>query len=91
MIVSAECVTKGKPDPEPYVLAAKLLDCRPERCLAFEDADSGVNSALSAGYNVFVIGSVCTVNAGGIVGKAVDYSELKVTSDGPLNLRHAHV
>lgn len=91
VIVSAECVTKGKPDPEPYVLAAELLGCRPESCLVFEDADSGVKSALSADCNVFVIGSICTVKAGGIVGRAVDYSKLKVTNSGPLKIRHAHV
>lgn len=91
VIVAAECVTNGKPDPEPYVLAAERLGCRPESCLAFEDADTGVKSALNAGCSVFVIGSVCTIKADGIVGGAVDYSELKVTSDGPLTLRHAYI
>lgn len=90
VIVSAECVTKGKPDPEPYIFAAERLGCRPKSCLVFEDADSGIRSALSAGCSVFVIGSACSVKADGIVGGAVDYSELEVTSGGLLKLRYAY-
>lgn len=86
VIVSAECVTKGKPDPEPYVLAAERLGCGPKNCLVFEDADSGIKSALRAGCSVFVIGSGCTFKAGGIVGGAIDYSELRVSSYRPLKL-----
>ena len=37
LTVCAEDVTAGKPDPEPYLLAAKLLDADPVRCVALED------------------------------------------------------
>lgn len=78
VIVSAESVAKGKPDPEPYRLAAKLLGCLPEQCLAFEDADSGIRSALRAGCDVFVIGSAPSLKNERLVGQALDYSALQL-------------
>lgn len=41
-------VTNGKPDPEIYLLAARRLQIQPEHCLAFEDSNNGVRSAVSA-------------------------------------------
>jgi HAD superfamily hydrolase (TIGR01509 family) len=49
VIVGAEDYSRGKPHPDPFLLAAKLLGVRPERCLVFEDADLGVESARAAG------------------------------------------
>ena len=40
---------KGKPDPEPFLLAAGRLGVAPEKCLVFEDADLGIEAARSAG------------------------------------------
>jgi sugar-phosphatase len=42
-------VTRGKPDPEPYLLAAARLGVRPGRCVVFEDAAVGVRAAKAAG------------------------------------------
>lgn len=42
-----------KPDPAPYLLAAKLLGVDPARCVAFEDSSSGVKAARAAGCFVF--------------------------------------
>jgi sugar-phosphatase len=52
VLVSADDVQKGKPDPEPYLLAARLLGVPPSRCLVFEDAPVGIQSARSAGMEV---------------------------------------
>ena len=49
IIVGAEDYTRGKPDPEPFLTAARLLGVVPERCLVFEDADAGIASAAAAG------------------------------------------
>ena len=48
-LVCAEDYTHGKPDPEPFLTAAKLLHVAPEHCLVFEDADAGIASAKAAG------------------------------------------
>ncbi|PYT26811.1 MAG: phosphatase [Acidobacteria bacterium] len=51
-LVCSDDVQKGKPDPEPYLRAAGLLGVAPERCLVFEDAPVGIESARSAGMEV---------------------------------------
>jgi HAD superfamily hydrolase (TIGR01509 family) len=51
-IVTAEDVTRGKPDPEVYLLAARRIDAEPESCLVFEDAIVGVHAARGAGMRV---------------------------------------
>ena len=48
-IVGAEDYTHGKPDPEPFLTAAKRLNIAPAYCLVFEDADAGIASAVAAG------------------------------------------
>ena len=51
-IVTAEDVTRGKPDPEVYVQAAQRLGAAPDGCLVFEDALVGVQAARGAGMRV---------------------------------------
>lgn len=52
-IVTVEDVTRGKPDPEVYRLAASRLGVPPETCLVFEDAIVGVQAARRAGMRAF--------------------------------------
>ncbi|WP_431885963.1 HAD family hydrolase [Micromonospora wenchangensis] len=49
VLVCAEDYARAKPDPECYLMAARLLDVPPERCLVFEDTDLGVTAATAAG------------------------------------------
>lgn len=56
-IITGEQITKGKPNPEPYLLAAEKLSVKPNECIAFEDAPSGVLSGKSAGMKVIAIPS----------------------------------
>ncbi len=49
IMITADDVTRGKPDPEPYVAGAHRLGIEPKKCLVFEDAPSGLRSAKSAG------------------------------------------
>jgi HAD superfamily hydrolase (TIGR01509 family) len=48
VIVGAEDYTRGKPDPEPFLTAARLLNVAAEDCLVFEDADLGITAAKAA-------------------------------------------
>ncbi len=49
VIVGAEDVTRGKPDPEVFATAAARLDLPPRRCVVIEDAPAGVQAARAAG------------------------------------------
>jgi sugar-phosphatase len=48
-MITADDVTRGKPDPEPYLAGARILGRAPGTCLVFEDAPSGIRAAQSAG------------------------------------------
>ena len=53
--VAAEDVSRGKPDPEIYVVAARRLGLAPDRCLAIEDSIAGVTAAAAAGLTVVAL------------------------------------
>jgi HAD superfamily hydrolase (TIGR01509 family) len=55
VIVSADDVSRSKPDPETYLKCASLLGMHPEDCLVFEDVPKGVESAYNAGMNAMVL------------------------------------
>jgi len=55
IIITAQDITKGKPDPEPYLITAKKLQKNPKNCLAIEDSQSGVLSAKAAGMKCIAI------------------------------------
>jgi sugar-phosphatase len=52
VLITADSITRGKPDPEPFLLGAKGLGIDPSRCLVLEDAPAGIASALAAGIPV---------------------------------------
>lgn len=52
LIVSVDDVSRAKPAPEPFLLAAQQLGVDPARCLVFEDSDTGAESAHRAGCTV---------------------------------------
>lgn len=51
VILGREDYTKGKPDPEPYLLGASRLGVEPASCVGYEDAEvAGIASIRAAGY-----------------------------------------
>ncbi|TJZ67768.1 HAD family hydrolase [Chitiniphilus eburneus] len=54
-MVCSEDVEHGKPFPDPFLLGARQLLADPERCLAFEDAPSGIRAAKTAGMTVVAL------------------------------------
>jgi len=54
-VVTGSDVTRGKPDPEIYLLAANRLGVDPARCLAIEDAPFGILSAHAAGMTCWAV------------------------------------
>ncbi len=52
VLVTADDVKNGKPDPEPYRKGAELLKVNPATCVVVEDAPAGIRSAHAAGMKV---------------------------------------
>ena len=48
-VVGAEDTEKHKPEPDVFLEVARRIQVEPTRCLVFEDADLGIESALRAG------------------------------------------
>ncbi len=60
-LISANMVTRGKPDPQPYLMGAARLGVAATDCLVFEDAPSGVQAGVAAGARV--VGVLGTTSA----------------------------
>lgn len=60
-IVTADKISKSKPDPEGYLLAAKLIGVPPQHCAVVEDSLQGVKAGRASG--AFVIGMEGTLPA----------------------------
>jgi beta-phosphoglucomutase-like phosphatase (HAD superfamily) len=54
-VVTSEDYANGKPSPDPYLTAARLLGVDPSGCLVFEDTEIGRQSALSAGMECVLV------------------------------------
>ncbi len=59
VLVCAEDIERGKPDPEGFLKAAKRMNVAPSDCLVFEDTAAGVAAAVSAGMRA--VGLLTTV------------------------------
>lgn len=59
-ISNGDMISKAKPDPEVFVLAAKLLNEKPENCVVFEDSFAGVKAARAAGMKVIALTTTYT-------------------------------
>jgi mannitol-1-/sugar-/sorbitol-6-phosphatase len=57
VLVSADDVKNGKPDPEPYLKGAELLAAKPSACLVIEDAPAGIRSAHAGGMKAIALPS----------------------------------
>jgi beta-phosphoglucomutase-like phosphatase (HAD superfamily) len=55
VLIAEEDVTEGKPDPEGFLTAARLLGRRPQDVLVFEDSVPGVRGALAAGMRCIAV------------------------------------
>jgi len=83
VLVGAEDVEHGKPDPEPYLKAAAALGIAPADCVVFEDAAAGIRAGIAAGMRVVVVGSLDADAAAGLP-RIADYSRstIEPAADG---------
>jgi len=81
VVVCADDVQRGKPDPEPYLTAARWIGYGTERCLVIEDAPAGVASARAAGMQVVGITTTATAEELGVP-CIRDFEGLRISVDG---------
>ncbi|GAA2810169.1 HAD-IA family hydrolase [Streptomyces showdoensis] len=55
LLIAADDITRGKPDPEPFLLAAAKLGVDPARCVVFEDAPAGLEAGRAAGMRTVAL------------------------------------
>ncbi|GAA1982684.1 hypothetical protein GCM10009799_04820 [Nocardiopsis rhodophaea] len=55
VLITADDVRRGKPDPEGYRTAAERLGLRPEACVVMEDAEVGVRAGHAVGARIIGI------------------------------------
>jgi beta-phosphoglucomutase family hydrolase len=86
-IVAAEDVSRGKPDPEGFLLAARRLGVAPERCLVIEDAPGGIEAACRAGMRSLAVTTTRPreelTAADAVVDSLNDAAALAMLEDGP--------
>jgi beta-phosphoglucomutase len=63
-IVSGDDMLQRKPDPEPFLSAAKELSLEPKNCVVFEDSVAGCQAARRAGMKLVVIESPALKSVG---------------------------
>lgn len=62
LLVAAEDVKQGKPNPECYLLTCQGLSLEPEYCLVLEDSNPGMQAALDAGCQAAMIPDLLAPN-----------------------------
>lgn len=72
VIADGTQITRSKPDPEVFLLAANLLKLKPEDCIVVEDAEAGIQAAIAAGEKAVAVGSAC-----GVKGAACSFRNLE--------------
>lgn len=84
VVIGADDVEKGKPDPEVFLTAANRLGVSPSNCIVFEDAPLGIEAAQRAGMRVVAFTTMLTATElGSISGVSLvvdDYTELDIAS-----------
>lgn len=81
VMVTAEDVSDGKPNPACYRLAAERLQLAPQGCLIFEDAAAGIQAGEAAGADVMVVTATHTHPLETLHPQIKDYRGLGVARD----------
>lgn len=81
VLIGADDVERGKPDPEGYSRAAQMLSVPPGECVVFEDTDAGIQAGLAAGCAVVVVGANRSAATAGLP-RVADMTEVSVRLEG---------
>ena len=88
-MVTADDVTRGKPDPEPYLAGARLLGIDPRDAVVIEDAPSGIRAGKAAGAMVIALPNTYPIqelNKADLVIRSLEQIELGFEPSGRLRL-----
>ncbi|MCX4507997.1 HAD-IA family hydrolase [Streptomyces anulatus] len=85
-VVARENVTRGKPDPKLYLIAARRLGVEPEHCLAVDDAPDGIATARAAGMHLITVlaGHLAPTGPEAAASGSARGQALPAASSGPL-------
>ncbi len=89
VLITAEDVSRGKPAPDGYRLAAERLGVAADACLVFEDAPAGLQAGEAAGADVLVITATHRHAFETAHPTITDYSDVRVAIDDGLRLTTA--
>lgn len=81
VLVSADDVLNGKPDPEGYRKASRLLNVRPEACAVFEDTPAGMMAGSSAGADVVQISGMHIAGTASVKAQIEDYRHTRTVAE----------
>jgi sugar-phosphatase len=88
VLISADEVIKGKPDPQPYLKAAQVAGFVASECLVIEDAPAGIQSAHAAGMKVIAITSTYAAEALNIADAVVStLRQIQVEATGKMRMK----
>lgn len=84
VLISANDVERGKPDPEPYLRTAQLMQIPPESCVVVEDSSGGLRAALGAQMTVIAVVSTHTSEELEMAHALVmDFNDIQVSVNDP--------
>jgi sugar-phosphatase len=87
VLVTAEDVVNGKPDPEPYRKGAERLGLSPSECIVIEDAPAGIASGRAAGARVIALaGTYPAAELGSANAIVQSLADIRVRVDGGLHV-----
>jgi sugar-phosphatase len=90
VLITADDTTRGKPDPEPYLLAAAGLNVPPGRCVVIEDAPPGITAGRAAGMRVVAVATThpaAELEEASVIAREVQDIEIVVRPHGGVTLR----
>ncbi|HWU28799.1 MAG TPA: HAD-IA family hydrolase [Microbacterium sp.] len=82
MTVTAESVSASKPDPEGFLLGARMLGIEPADCVVFEDSEAGVQAGLAAGMRVIGVGAHAHAHGATFVVDDLTHVQVRADEDG---------
>lgn len=89
-MITADDITCGKPNPEPYLNGARLLGYKPEDCVVFEDAPAGIRAGKAAGMTVIAFPTTYPLDAlseADCIAESLGSVDVEILMSGELELK----